>query len=161
MKTSPQVNTHQFTEHSPRGSEFGWTPQPPVRSMSIADTEDLHHMYSAYRANHFPSIPHQLGNTPDMNRMQGGHPGLVQHDSRQTNFATQYPPNSYHQVPIMAWSSSTVPSQMAHVSATSNSYQSAWYPSAGNLPYVREEDDNLHNVQGSNSSQKRFQRNPG
>jgi hypothetical protein len=164
FKTSPQVNTHQFRQPSPRGSDFAWTNHPPVRSMSIADTDDLHSMYPAYRSNTFPYIPQRVGISAAIPHFPPGHPGIFQPGSQHSSYSSQFPPSGYQQMPApstMAWSSS-IPTQLAPVpSSSSDSYNPGWYAAPSNLPYVREEDDSAHGIHPHGHDQQRFRPNPG
>ena len=165
MKQSPDANTHDFPHPSPSTHEFSWTPQPPVRSMSIADTQDLHGMYAGYgRSNTFPSIPQRMAAPEEVTHMPHGHSDIIHASSQQRSYPAPYPPSTYHQMPLvsnMPWSS-TIPTQIPHTPvSTSASYQQNWYPTSASLPYVHEEDASVPHLPSQHSSHQRFRPNPG
>ena len=156
MKTSPHSNTHHFPQPSPQGSEFSWAPHPPVRSLSIADTEDLHHMYPTYRAQTFPTLPMRPGGPGEVSH---DHPNLIHREPQHHAYSNQYQAHGYPQMALpstMPWTS-TIPTQMPSAPvSTSEHYNSGWYPAAQSVfPYVREEEDPAQGAHTQGHGQQR------
>ncbi len=164
LKIPPQVHPHEFPEANPHGNDFQWTPLPPVRSLSVADTQDLHNMYPAYRSNTFPSIPHRLSGSGEVSHMPHAYPSTVDSNSHQDSFSHHYAPSTHQQmnsVSTVAWSS-TIPTHSTNMPiSSSDTYHPNWYPTPTSLPYLREEDDPLHSISSQESSHPRFWPNPG
>lgn len=142
MTTSPQSQAFNFHQTSP-GSEYGWAPPPPVRSLSIADTEDLR-TFAAYRSNTYPNIARRMSSTHDVPQDASGSGEFTGPDS---NHGRYHDPSIYSQMQIptsMAWS---VQGHGAPVVPTpgTESYSQSWYGSQSALPLLREEEDQAHN----------------
>ena len=165
MTTSPQSGTFHIQQTSPRSDQFSWAPQPPTRSMSIADTEDLHNAYAAYhRSSTYPSIARRMGTAQDAMHIQQQGVSPMYADSHHPVVTTAYHESTPYHPAVhnsMGWPSSMPPPSTRHPVAVSEAYGQSWYAqSHSGLPHVQEE-ENAHPYQAQTSHHLSFRPNPG
>lgn len=140
MTASPQSHAFNFHQTSP-GSDYGWAAPHPVRSMSIADTDDLRNTYASYRSHTFPTIARRMSSAHDLSQHGPEHDTVIGSDP---NAPGQYQaPNMYPQMTVpssLAWS---MPGHGAPMmpATTADTYSHSWYGAQSGLPLVREEED--------------------
>ena len=171
MTTSPQSSAFHFQQTSPRSDHFPWVPQPLTRSVSIADTEDLHNAYAAYhRSSAYPSIARRMNNAQESMPQQQQQPMHMMHpeahhpEVHHPVVTSPYSePSAYYPAahPGVAWPMSIPPSIMPQPVPISESYGQPWYarPAAG-LPNVQEE-EHSHFYPPQHSQPQSFRPNPG
>ena len=140
--TSPQSNSFHIPRTSP-GSNYGWAPPLPVRSMSIADSEDLRHTYAAFRANTFPSFAQQMNPSIDAPRPSAATtlPAGIEHPTIPAGYRGQM---AYYQSQANTsptWPSSTAGHLLPTPVTSHEGYGHTWYGPPTGLPYVREEEN--------------------